>query len=84
MGCEFDTIISLTFADLERSDQGHLLKNRVSLRNSALVTIEHVQEVICRASDGIINLTFGDLERSYQGHLLKNRDSVRDSAINSI
>ena len=35
-------IISLTFGDLERPDQGHLLKNRVSVRDSAIVTIEHV------------------------------------------
>ena len=74
----------MTFADLERSDQGHLLKNRVSLRDSAIVTIEHVQEMICREMDGIISLAFGDLDRPDQGHLLKNRDSVRDSAIVTI
>ena len=42
MGHESDDIISLTFAGLERSDQGHLLKNRGSVRNSAIVTIEHL------------------------------------------
>ena len=35
-------IISLTFGDLERSDQGHLLKNRLSVRDSAIVTEEHI------------------------------------------
>ena len=43
------------------------------MRDSAVVTIEHLYEVIGRGSDGIISLTFGDLERSDQGHLLKNR-----------
>ena len=38
-----DGIISLTFGDLVRADQGHLLKNMVSVRDSAIVTIEHVQ-----------------------------------------
>ena len=42
MGGESDGIISMTFADLKRSDQGHLLKNRVSVRDSAIVTVEHV------------------------------------------
>ena len=36
-----DGIINLTLGDLERSDRGHLLKNRVSVRDSATVTIEH-------------------------------------------
>ena len=36
-----DSIISLTFGDLEKPDRGHLLKNRVSVRDSAIVTIEH-------------------------------------------
>ena len=40
MGRELDGIISLTFADLERSDQGHLLKNRVSVRDGAMVNLE--------------------------------------------
>ena len=35
-------MVSLTFGDLERSDQGHLLKNKVSVRDSAIVTIEHL------------------------------------------
>ena len=35
-----DGIISLTFSDLERSDQGHLLKSRFSVRDSAVVAIE--------------------------------------------
>ena len=61
--CESDCIISLTFGDLERTDQGHLLENRVSVRDSAIVTIEHLYHVMGRKSDGIISLTFGDLER---------------------
>ena len=40
MGRKSDGIISLTFADLEMSDQGHLLKNIVSGRDSATVAIE--------------------------------------------
>ena len=43
--------------------------------------MKHVQEMLCRESDGIISLTFGDPERPDQGHLLKNRVSVRDSAL---
>ena len=39
MGRESDGIISLNFGDLERSDQSHLLKSRVSVRDSAIVTI---------------------------------------------
>ena len=42
MGRETDDIMSLTFGDLERTDQGHLLKNRVSVRHSAIVTEEHL------------------------------------------
>ena len=34
-------IFNLTFADLERSDQSHLLKNRVYVRDSAIVALEH-------------------------------------------
>ena len=41
------------------------------MRDSAIVTIEHVQEVICRESDGIISLAFVGLERPDQDHLLK-------------
>ena len=67
-------IISLTFG------RGHLLKNRISVRDSAIVTIEQVQEMICRESNGIISLTFPDPERD-QGHLQKNTVFVRDSAI---
>ena len=78
---ESDGIISLTFGDLERPDQGHLLKNRVSVQDSAIVIIKHVKEMVWRESDGKISLTFGDLGRQDQGHLLKNRFSVRDSAI---
>ena len=37
---ESDGIISLTFGDLERPDQGHLMKNWVSVRDSAIVTIK--------------------------------------------
>ena len=40
MGRESGGNISLTSGDLERSDQGHMLKNRVSLRDSATVTLE--------------------------------------------
>ena len=39
MGRGSDGVISLTFGDLGRSDQGHLLKNTVSVRDSAMVTI---------------------------------------------
>ena len=41
MGGESDDMISSTFGDLERLDQGHLLKNRLSVRDSAIVTKEH-------------------------------------------
>ena len=41
MGRGSDGIISLIYRDFERSDQGHLLKNRVSVRDSAIVTMEH-------------------------------------------
>ena len=34
----YSLIISLFVGDLARSDQGHLLKNRVSERDSAIVT----------------------------------------------
>ena len=81
---ESDGITSLTFGDLERPDQGHLLKNRFSVRDSAIVTIKHVKEMIWRHSDGIISLTFGDLGRPDQDHLLEKRFSVRDSAIVTI
>ena len=81
---ESNGIISLTFVDLKKPDQGHLLKNRVSLRDSAVVTIEHVKEVICRETDGISSLTFGGLERPDQGHLLKKRVSVREIAVATI
>ena len=42
MGRETDGQISLTFGDLDQSDQGHLLKNRVSVRDSAIVTIKRI------------------------------------------
>ena len=42
MGRETDGQISLTFGDLDQSDQGHLLKNKVSVQDSAIVTIKHV------------------------------------------
>ena len=42
-------------------------------RESAIVSIQHLWEVIGRGSNGVISLTFGDLERSDQGHLLENR-----------
>ena len=51
------------------------------MRDSAIVTIERLYELIGRGSDDVVSLTFGDLERSDQGHLLKNTVSVRDSAI---
>ena len=35
-------VISLTFGDFERSDQGQLLKKTVSVRDSAIVTMVHV------------------------------------------
>ena len=34
-----DDVLSLTFVDLERSDQGQLLKNTVSVRDSAIATM---------------------------------------------
>ena len=42
MGRESDGIISLTSGDLDRSDQGHLLEITVSVRDSAIVIIEHL------------------------------------------
>ena len=39
MGRGSDGVISLTFGDLERSDQGHLMKNTVSVRDSTIVTM---------------------------------------------
>ena len=42
MGRETDGQISLTSGDLEQSDQGHLLKNRVSVRDSAIVTMKRI------------------------------------------
>ena len=42
IGRETDGQISLTSGDLEQSDQGHLLKNRVSVRDSAIVTIKRI------------------------------------------
>ena len=42
MGRESDGVISLTLGDLERSDQGHLLKNTVSVGDSAILTEEHL------------------------------------------
>ena len=33
-------MISLTISDLEMLDQGHLLENRVSVRDSVIVTIK--------------------------------------------
>ena len=81
---ESNDIFSLTLSDFERPDQGHLLKNRVSVRDSSIVTMEHVFEMIFRESNGLFSLTFGDLERPDQDHLLKNRVSVRDSAIITI
>ena len=75
-----DGIISLTFSDLERSDQGQLLINRVYVRDNDLVIIEHKYKLIGRESYGVISLTFGDLETSHQGHLLRITVSVRDSA----
>ena len=41
MGRESDDMISSTFGDLERLDQGNLLKNRLSVRDIAVVTKEH-------------------------------------------
>ena len=43
------------------------------VRDSAIVTIEHVYELIRRESDGLTSLTFCDIERSDRGHLMKNR-----------
>ena len=79
-----DGVISFTFGDLENSDQGLLLKNSVSVRDSVIVTMKHQQDIMGRESDGVISLTSGDLQRSDQGQLLKNRLSVRDSVIVTI
>ena len=46
MGRETDGQISLTSGDLEQSDQGHLLKNRVSVRDSAIVTMKRIRNDI--------------------------------------
>ena len=43
MGRETDGQISLTSGDLGQPAQGHLLKNKVSVRDSAIVTIKHVR-----------------------------------------
>ena len=37
-----DGVISLTFGDLERSDEGQLLKKTFSEGDSAIVTMDHV------------------------------------------
>ena len=37
-----DGVISLTFGDLGRSDEGQLLKKTFSVRDSSIVTMEHV------------------------------------------
>ena len=42
MGRETDNQISLTSGDLAQSDQGHLLKNRVSVGDSAIVTMKRI------------------------------------------
>ena len=42
MGRETDGQISLTSGDLAQSDQGHLLKNKVSVRDSAIVTMKRI------------------------------------------
>ena len=36
-----DGMITLTFDELKRSDQGYLLKNTISVWDSAIDTIEH-------------------------------------------
>ena len=84
MGRESENIISSTFGDVVRSDQDHLLKNKVSVRDSAIFTMKHWYQVMGRKSNGIICSTFAGLEKSDQGHLLKNRVLVRDSAIVTI
>ena len=40
--CESDGIISLKFGEFERPDQGHLLKNRVFVRDNVIVTMKDV------------------------------------------
>ena len=76
-----DGIISLTFSDIGRSDQGQLLINRVYVRDNDLVIIKPKYKLIGRESYGVISLTFGDLETTHQGHLLRITVYVRDSAI---
>ena len=41
-----------------------------------MVTIERLEKLIGRGSDGVVNLTFGDLERSDQGHLNSAIDTI--------
>ena len=41
MSRESGGVVSLTLCDPERSYLGQLLKNRVSVRDSAIVTVEH-------------------------------------------
>ena len=43
------------------------------VRDRAIVTIQHLEEVIGCGSNGMISSTFGDLERSDQGHLLEKQ-----------
>ena len=43
---ESNGIFNLTLGDLERPDQGHLLKDRVFVRDSAIITTEHVWEMM--------------------------------------
>ena len=50
MGRKSDGVISLTSGDLERSDQGHLLKITIYVRDCAIVTIEHLLLFIDRKS----------------------------------
>ena len=38
MGRGSNDVVNLTFGDLDRLDQGHLLKNTISVRDRAIVT----------------------------------------------
>ena len=42
MGRESDGAVSSTLSELEMSDQGHLLKNTVFVKDSAILTEEHL------------------------------------------
>ena len=44
MGRESDGIISLIYVGFERPNKGHLLKNRVSVRDSSIATLNNISK----------------------------------------